>query len=77
MRIDILNFISGVSFDDAYKKKIHGEFDGMSICFISVEDFIENKKASGRHKDLGDIELLKKQKRGKQINPNILTEIIQ
>ena len=63
LRIDILNSISGVSFDDAYKKKIHGEFDGMSICFISIQDFIENKKASGRHKDLGDIELLKKTKK--------------
>lgn len=63
LRIDILNSISGVSFDEAYKNKIQGEFDGMLICFISVQDFIENKRASGRHKDLGDIELLKKARR--------------
>lgn len=32
---------------------------------IFEQDFIENKKASGRHKDLGDIELLKKARRNK------------
>jgi hypothetical protein len=59
LRIDILNSISGVNFDDAYKEKIETEIDDLKINFISVSDFITNKKATGRAKDLGDIESLK------------------
>ena len=63
LRIDILNSISGVFFEEAYLHKINGEIEGMAISFISVQDFIKNKKASGRSKDFADIELLKKQKK--------------
>ena len=63
LRIDILNSISGVFFEEAYLHKINGEIEGMAISFISVQDFIKNKKASGRSKDFADIELLKKRKK--------------
>ena len=59
LRIDILNSISGVDFDDAYKGKIDAEVDELKISYINITDFIANKKASGRAKDLGDIEALK------------------
>ena len=59
LRIDILNAISGVQFKEAYGNKICADIDGLQINFINVDDFIENKKASGRKKDLGDIEALK------------------
>ncbi len=63
LRIDILNSISGVNFDDAYKGRILGENDDLYISFINISDFITNKKASGRPKDLGDIEALNKKQR--------------
>ncbi|MDB5120865.1 MAG: nucleotidyltransferase family protein [Sphingobacteriales bacterium] len=63
LRIDILNSISGVFFEEAYVHRINGEIEGMPISFISVQDFIENKKASGRTKDLSDLELLNKSKK--------------
>lgn len=62
LRIDILNALSGVDFDDAYKGKIDAEVDELQISYINITDFITNKKASGRAKDLGDIEALKKNK---------------
>ncbi|MDB5032076.1 nucleotidyltransferase [Mucilaginibacter sp.] len=62
LRIDILNAISGVEFTDAYLNKIEGEVDGLRINFINVAEFIQNKEASGRQKDLGDIAALKKDK---------------
>jgi hypothetical protein len=34
------------------------DFDGLNIYFISIPDFIKNKQASGREKDLGDIKSL-------------------
>lgn len=60
LRIDILNAISGVGFDEAYNNRVDGEVDNLKICFINVTEFIKNKEATGRKKDLGDIESLKK-----------------
>jgi len=60
LRIDILNAISGVNFDEAYKGRILGQNEDLTISFINIADFIANKQASGRAKDLGDIDALKK-----------------
>jgi hypothetical protein len=60
LRIDILNSISGVEFDEGYENKIRGEVDGLVVNFINVSDFIKNKETTGRAKDLGDIASLKK-----------------
>lgn len=60
LRIDILNAISGVNFDDAYKGKIDAQVDDLQISYINIKDFIANKQASGRAKDIGDIEALRK-----------------
>ncbi|MDB5015421.1 MAG: nucleotidyltransferase family protein, partial [Mucilaginibacter sp.] len=63
LRIDILNAISGVNFDDAYKGRILGENGDFLISFINISDFIANKQATGRAKDIGDIEALQKSKK--------------
>ncbi len=63
LRIDILNAISGVNFDEAYKGRILGQHDDLPISFINISDFIANKQASGRAKDLGDISALQKPKK--------------
>lgn len=59
-RIDILTEISGVEFDEAWESKIVQEADGLTIPFLSRQDLLRNKQASGRTKDLADIELLQK-----------------
>ena len=58
LRIDILNAISGVNFDEAYAGRIIGQEEELTISFINIQDFIANKMATGRAKDLGDIDLL-------------------
>ncbi len=58
VRIDIIMGISGVEFNEAYTRRVTTEGGGTTINFISKEDFIKNKKASGRLKDLADIESL-------------------
>lgn len=60
LRIDILNAISGVDFDEAYAGKIIGQHEDLDISFINLSDFIANKLTTGRAKDLGDIDALKK-----------------
>jgi hypothetical protein len=59
-RIDILTGISGVTFDDAWSRKLIVALPGVStpVPVLSREDFIANKKASGRPKDLLDLQLL-------------------
>ena len=59
LRIDILNSISGVEFNKAYQSKISTTIDQLKVNFINLQDFIKNKEATGRAKDLGDIESLK------------------
>ncbi|MCE2903315.1 MAG: hypothetical protein LXA09_19045 [Gemmatimonadetes bacterium] len=57
-RIDILTGISGVTFDEAWPDRIEAWFDDVLVPFIGQAAFIRNKRASGRLKDLADIEAL-------------------
>jgi len=58
MRLEILTTISGVSFEDCYANRTIDVVDGVEINFISMSHLKANKKASGRHKDLNDLENL-------------------
>jgi predicted nucleotidyltransferase len=58
VRIDILTSISGVTFDECYKRKVVAEIDQVLVNFINLEDLKINKASTGRAKDLGDIENL-------------------
>ncbi len=58
VRIDIITSISGVAWDDAIKKHSKGEYGDIPVYYIGKEHYIINKKASGRKKDLADIEAL-------------------
>jgi predicted nucleotidyltransferase len=58
LRIDLLNSIDGVSFHECYPNKKTVSIDGLEVNFIGYNDLIKNKKATGRHQDLGDIENL-------------------
>lgn len=60
-RIDILQKIDGVTFDEAWKNRIEGTLDGEVPAYvISREDLIRNKLASGREQDLLDVKALRK-----------------
>jgi len=54
-RIDILTSIDGVDFEDAWQRKVSGKYGEQVLHFISKKDLIKNKKASGRKKDLDDL----------------------
>ncbi len=58
MRIEILNDIDGVEFDICYKNRESTIIDGIPVQLISLYHLKENKKMSGRHKDLEDLEHL-------------------
>ncbi len=58
VRIDIITSLSGVEWDTAEQNRVEGEYGGIPVYFIGRVDFIRNKKATGRYKDLADIEAL-------------------
>jgi len=61
-RIDVLTTISGVGdFSRAWNQRVEREVRGTLIPFLDRETLIENKRASGRLKDLADIEALGEQ----------------
>lgn len=57
-RIDIFTSIDGVKFTEAWERKVVGRYGDQIIYFISKQDLIKNKKASGRKKDLDDLDNL-------------------
>ena len=57
-RIEMLTSISGVQFLECYPKRTVHELDGIEVSLIGLEDLKVNKRASGRLKDLSDLEHL-------------------
>ncbi len=58
IRIEILTSISGVEFNACYAEKEWIQIEGMAVPVISLARLRENKAASGRAKDLADLEYL-------------------
>ena len=58
MRIEILNKISGVEFAECYRDRVIANIDGVEVPIISLHHLKINKRASGRLKDLNDLENL-------------------
>jgi hypothetical protein len=57
-RIDILTFLSGVSFEEAWASRESGDIGGINAPFISRAMLKQNKLVSGRPQDLADLEHL-------------------
>ncbi|MDM8529039.1 hypothetical protein QUF58_12640 [Anaerolineales bacterium HSG24] len=58
MRVDILMGIPGITFEEAWKNRMEVEFDNLLVPFMSRENLITAKRASGRPQDLIDADLL-------------------
>jgi len=58
VKIDITTTISGVRFDECYAERIIDMLDGVQVNLINLKHLKANKKASGRLKDLTDVEHL-------------------
>ena len=58
MRIELLTTISGVDFDSCYSERIVDVIDNVEVHIINLNHLKQNKQASGRHKDLDDLQYL-------------------
>ena len=57
-RIEVLTTVSGVSFEACYEARVTDVIDGVEVNIIDLENLKANKKASGRAKDMNDLENL-------------------
>ena len=58
LRIDLLTEIDGVTFEACYPNRKEVEMDDLLVFFIGYHDLLKNKQASGRLRDLDDLERL-------------------
>jgi len=56
--IDVITGASGVEFGTCYARRVRQVIDGVDVTIIHPDDLKQNKKASGRSKDLNDLENL-------------------
>lgn len=58
VRIDIITSITGLTWEQIAPNRVNGTYGNVSVYYIGKQEFIANKKAISRHKDLADIEAL-------------------
>ena len=57
-RIDLLTTLSGVDFSACFAAKMLVDIEGVQVNFIDLDNLKRNKRATGRHQDLADLENL-------------------
>jgi len=58
VRVDLITSLTGVTWQQANEGKVKGTYGDVPVYYIGRKDFLSNKKALGRKKDLADIETL-------------------
>ena len=58
VRIDLITSLTGVSWDEAWAGRTTGRYGDVPVYYIGREQFIVNKRAIGRTKDVADLEML-------------------
>ena len=59
-RVDILQQVDGVIFEEAFPRRLKVEWDGVPVSILGREDLIASKRAAGRPQDLIDVENLER-----------------
>lgn len=58
VRVDLVTAIDGVQWAEAWQGKLAGDYGTVSTHYLGRREFIANKRACGRHKDLADVDAL-------------------
>jgi hypothetical protein len=67
-RIDVLTSLTGLEFRTAWTRRKRARFGSQRVGVLAPQDFVRNKKALGRAKDLADVEELQRGNRvGKRV----------
>lgn len=63
-RIDIMTSVTGLVFEEAWTGRVSQPVEGFEVPFIGREALLANKRATGRPKDLADIDALERRAGG-------------
>jgi len=58
VRIDLITSLTGVSWDEVWAGRVAGRYGDTPVSYIGREQFVANKRATGRTKDVADLEVL-------------------
>jgi len=65
LRIDILNDLDGVSFQEGWDNRKVVNISGIEINFIGYNELLKVKEKAGRPQDIADVTMLKKRNKSK------------
>jgi len=68
-RIDVLTSLTGLTFPTAWKNRLRARYGKNPISFLSERDFIRNKRAVGRTRDLADAEEVERLLARRRVHP--------
>ena len=57
-RVEVMTSVSGLAFEDAWARRETSDWDGLAVPVVGLADLRVNKTASGRAKDLADLDEL-------------------
>ena len=60
-RIDLLTAVTGLDFDEAWSTRRIHEVETLEVPFLGRESLLQNKRTTGRSKDLVDVAILEQQ----------------
>ena len=58
VRIDLITVLEGLSAEEVWDSREKGKFGPHDVFYLGRKAYIRNKRATGRHKDLADLDLL-------------------
>jgi hypothetical protein len=58
VRVDIITSLTGVSWEEAHEDRVAGTYGDVPVFYLGREQFVRNKRATGRKRDLADLEAL-------------------
>ena len=61
VRVDIITSLTGVDWEQTYSGRVRGQYGDVPVDYIGREQFIANKRAVGRKRDIADLESLGEQ----------------
>jgi len=58
VRVDIITSLTGVDWEQVYLNRVEEKYGDVPVDYIGRKQFIANKRATGRERDLADLEAL-------------------
>lgn len=56
VRVDLITSPTGVSWEEVLSTCVEGKYSDIPVKYIGRDEFIMNKRATGRKKDMADLE---------------------